>query len=261
MAYQSIVCRQPTLRDDALEQRRPHRAGEIGAAGDQRQSRAAAAVEPAADINVERRIDAAEADQADEQAVADPQRPRRPERRQRQPDADHQRAEQHGPASTDAVGDAPHHDAAEAGAEPGEGTRQRRHRARAAGLRGNVAQRDHRDPGGAVGHQHGDERHGRDRPRGTTLDRRGLRLMHCRIPAGAILVPPAQDLTTAPGARLVPMLHCAKVRRGGRGGNFVPGRGGTTKLTAGLWGVSFSPVAAVLRRCGRAYMSGRERAE
>src|SRR4051812_24691087 len=65
--------------DDLLEYWRPHRSGEIGAARDQRQRRAAPAVEPAADIDVQGCIDAADSDQADEQSVAYPQRPRRPE--------------------------------------------------------------------------------------------------------------------------------------------------------------------------------------
>src|ERR1035437_8482462 len=67
------------IGDHALEHRRPQRAGEIAAARDQRQRRTAPAVEPAADINVHWRIDAAEPDQADEQPVPDPQRPGRAE--------------------------------------------------------------------------------------------------------------------------------------------------------------------------------------
>ena len=59
------------IGDRALEDRRPHRAGEIEPARDQRQRRAAAAVEPAADIDIERRIEAGIAEQADEQAVTE----------------------------------------------------------------------------------------------------------------------------------------------------------------------------------------------
>ena len=80
------------IGDRLLEYGRPHRAGEIGAARDQRQRRTAPSVEPAADINVQGSIDAADPDQADKQSVADPQRPGRPEGRNREPEADHQRA-------------------------------------------------------------------------------------------------------------------------------------------------------------------------
>ena len=73
------------IGDGAREDRRPERAGEIGAARNQRQRRAAPAVEPLADINIERRIDAADAEEPDEQAVADIKRPgkrqSRPQRR------------------------------------------------------------------------------------------------------------------------------------------------------------------------------------
>jgi hypothetical protein len=58
--------------DDALEQRRPHCAGEVASTRYQRQGRSAPSVKPAADIDVHRRIDAAEADQTDEESVSDP---------------------------------------------------------------------------------------------------------------------------------------------------------------------------------------------
>ena len=48
----------------------------------------------------------------------------------------------HGPARADAVGDAAHQDAADAGAEPGQRAGERRHRARAADLGGDVLERD-----------------------------------------------------------------------------------------------------------------------
>ena len=59
------------IGDRALEDRRPDRAGEIEPAREQRERRAAAAVEPAADIDIERRVEAGGAEQADEQAVAE----------------------------------------------------------------------------------------------------------------------------------------------------------------------------------------------
>src|SRR6185437_12177041 len=60
------------IGDGTLEDRWPQRAREIVAARNQRQRRSASAVEPAADINVERRVDAAEPDHADEQPVPNP---------------------------------------------------------------------------------------------------------------------------------------------------------------------------------------------
>ena len=62
-------------RDAALEHRRPDDAGDVLARRDQRQRGAAAAVEPAADVDHQRRIDRAVADQADQQPVPDIQRP------------------------------------------------------------------------------------------------------------------------------------------------------------------------------------------
>src|SRR5262249_15851914 len=76
----------------ALEDRRPDRAGEIAAARNQRERRAAPAIEPAADIDVERRVHAADAEKADEQPLPDIELPGRAAGRQRKPDADHHRA-------------------------------------------------------------------------------------------------------------------------------------------------------------------------
>ena len=59
------------MGDRALEDRRPDRAGEIEPAREQRERRAAAAVEPAADIDIERRVEAGIAEQSDEHAVAE----------------------------------------------------------------------------------------------------------------------------------------------------------------------------------------------
>ena len=159
-------------RDDALEDRRPHRAGEIGAARDQRERRAAPAIEPAAHIDVERRVDAAIAEKADEQPVAEIELPRRAERGDREADADHQRAEHHRPAHADAVGDATHHEAAEADAEPAQRSRERRCRARPAELGGDRLQGHHGDPWRAERKSHGDERDARHYPGLPGLDRR-----------------------------------------------------------------------------------------
>ena len=89
-ANTSMVCAPAEQRDAALEHRRPDRAGDILAAGDQRQCRAAAAIEPAADIDVARGVDAAIAEQADEQPVADPQPPGAVAGGDHEADADHQ---------------------------------------------------------------------------------------------------------------------------------------------------------------------------
>ena len=72
--------------DGALEDRRPHEAGEIAAARDQRQRRAAPPVEPLADIDIERRVEPGVAEQAHEQAVPDLELPRLAAGRDQQPD-------------------------------------------------------------------------------------------------------------------------------------------------------------------------------
>ena len=132
--------------NDALEDRRPHRARDINAAGDQRQRRPAVAVEPLADVDVERRINAAIADETDEQAVADQEIPWSSNRRDHQADAHHRGAEHHGPTNADALCDAPHHDAADADAHPAERACQRGRLARAAELGRNGFERHRRDP-------------------------------------------------------------------------------------------------------------------
>src|SRR6185295_15281576 len=76
--------------NDTLEQRWPHRAGEVASARDQRQGRSAPSVEPAADINVHGCVDAADPDHTDEEPVPDPQGPWRPQRRDREAKPDHQ---------------------------------------------------------------------------------------------------------------------------------------------------------------------------
>ncbi len=66
----------------ALEQGRPQRAREIAAAGNERQGRSPAPVEPMADVDVHRRVDGADAEQPHEHGMADPER-RRAGRRSR----------------------------------------------------------------------------------------------------------------------------------------------------------------------------------
>ena len=158
--------------DDALKQRRPHCAGQVTAARNQRQGRATPSVEPATDIDVHRRVDAPEPDQADEQPVPDPQRPARAECRDRETEPDHQRAKDHGPPCADLVGDPSHQDAAETGTEPGQRTGESRNRTHPVNLGGDVLECDRRDPRGAERHQHRDERGGGHGPGGFGFDRR-----------------------------------------------------------------------------------------
>ena len=159
------------IGDRAREYRRPDRAGEISAARNQGQRRTAAAVEPAADIDIGRGVDAADADQADEQTVADIKRPRWTQSRQRQPDRDHRCAEHHRPAHADPLGDPAHEDAADAGADPHQRAGKGRNRALAVDLGGDVLERDDGDPWRAKGNRHDHKDHAGDDPRGPRLDR------------------------------------------------------------------------------------------
>ena len=63
------------VRDSALEHRRPDDARNVLAGRDQCQSGAASAIEPARDIDHQRRVDRAVAEQADQQTVPDIERP------------------------------------------------------------------------------------------------------------------------------------------------------------------------------------------
>ena len=152
------------IGDHAREDRRPQRAGEISTARNQRQSRSAPAVEPAADIDVGRRIDAADADQADKQAVPDIKRPRRAQRGQRQPDRNHHRAKDDGPAHADPLGDPAHEDAADAGADPHQRTGKCRDGTLAIDLGGDVLKRNHGDPRRPKSDRHDHENHAGDKP-------------------------------------------------------------------------------------------------
>ena len=66
---------QPKCFDPDLQDRRPDHAGDVLAGRDQRERGAAAAVEPAADVDDQRRVDRAVAQEADQQAMPDIQRP------------------------------------------------------------------------------------------------------------------------------------------------------------------------------------------
>ena len=156
--------------DRALEDRRPDRAGEIEPARQQRERRAAAAVEPVADIDIERRVEAGGAEQADEDAVAEIELPEFAEGRNPEPDADRHGAEDHRLADAVARRQRPHHQAAERASEPGERACQRRLRARAAEIGGHRLQADRHDPQRAERHREHHERHARDHPGGSRLD-------------------------------------------------------------------------------------------
>ena len=104
----SIVSRQPNAAMPLREDRRPDRAGDDWPLRDQRQRRAAAPVEPARDIDVERRVDAGIAEQADKHAVPDIERCRRRcVASIASPSRDHHRAEHDDPAHAEALGDPP----------------------------------------------------------------------------------------------------------------------------------------------------------
>jgi hypothetical protein len=110
---------------------RPYCAGKVGSAGNQREGGAAPPIEPAAYVDVERRVQGAVAEKADEQTVSNIKLPRRAERGDGEPNADHDGAEYDGPTHADSIGDPAHDNAPKADAEPRERSGERRRRARA----------------------------------------------------------------------------------------------------------------------------------
>jgi hypothetical protein len=119
-------CHPPAMRRHCLlEQGRPHHAGDVLPGRDQRQRSAAAPVEPAADIDEERRIQRAIAEKADKQPVPDQDRPDVAAGRNAEAGRDHHRAENHGKANAEPVRHLPHHDAAEARTQPRNGSGER----------------------------------------------------------------------------------------------------------------------------------------
>ena len=159
------------IRDRALEDRRPDESREIAAARNQRERRAAAPVEPAADIDEQRRIEPGVAEHAHEQAVAEIELPRRAERRNEQADGDHHRAGDHRPADAVAVGEPAHQQPADGAAEQRQRHRERRHLPRAAGVGGDLLQSDRGDPRPAERQAEQDQRNAGDDPGGARLDR------------------------------------------------------------------------------------------
>ena len=115
-------------------------------------------IEPAADIDQQRRVDAAVAQQPDHQPVADIERPDRADRRQGETARDHAGADHDGRADADAVGQPAHEDAAGTGADPDQRSRQRHQRARrcrappaSSSCRRRSAAASHRKPTGSPG--------------------------------------------------------------------------------------------------------------
>ncbi len=160
----------PIGRDRALENGRPHRARDVGAARDQRQGRAAPAIEPSAHIDVERRVEPGIAEHAHEQPMPDIERQARAERRDREPDRDHGGAENDRPTDAEAHRQRSHRDAAEPRAEPGERSRERGNRPLAAGVGRHGLEADRDDPQPTERERQGDERDRRDHPRIARLD-------------------------------------------------------------------------------------------
>ena len=170
------------VRDGALENRRPERTGDIGAARNQRERRAAAAVKPAADIDVERRVHAADAKKAYEQALANIKLPGLAAGRQGKPDANHHRPENDRRAHPSAFGDIAHDDAAGPEAGPSERGCQSRHRTQAAKFSGDRLERNNRDPRRTERHRQDHQHHCRNGPRRPGLDGgHGHSFMHSGI--------------------------------------------------------------------------------
>ena len=138
---------------------------------DQRQRGAAAPLEPAADINQERRKHRAVAEQAEQQPVPDVKRPHLAGRRHGEPQRDHRRAEDHGAPDADAIGEPAHQDAAEAGADPGQRGGERGHLALRVEIGGDRLQPDDDQQRRTVRDRQQRERGAGGDPRAAAFDR------------------------------------------------------------------------------------------
>ena len=156
------------LRDG--EDRRPDRGRYRRAAAEQGQGGAAAPVEPARHINVERRVDPGIAEQTDKQPVTDEQAELAAALRDNQTDRDHRRAEDHSETDAEPLGGTAHRDAAEGRAEPGERIGQSRHRALAAEIGGDRFEPDNRNRRRGERDRGDAERGQADNPRPARLD-------------------------------------------------------------------------------------------
>ncbi len=145
----------------ALEDGRPDRPGDVLAAGDQRERRAAPHLEPAGDIDVERRVDGGVAEQAHEQAMADIELPGLSARRQHQPNAHHDGAQHDHAPHAEPVGEPAHGQSADAGPDHAEGKGGRRDGAVAAEIGCDGLQGDGHDQGcGKADGRNGEGRNG-----------------------------------------------------------------------------------------------------
>ena len=147
----------------SLKRRGPDHPGDVLTRRDQRQCGAAAAVEPAADVDQQRRIKRAAAEQADEQRVAEIKCPDPADRRHRQAEGGHHRAKDHGSPNPDPVGNPAHQNAAGPGADPDQSGGESDYRAVAAECRGDRLQPDHDNQRRAVGdRQYSNRQRGHD---------------------------------------------------------------------------------------------------
>ena len=152
--------------DGGREHRGPDRAGEVLLRKEQRHRAAAPAVEPARNIDIERRVDAGIAEKADANAVRQPKRRLAAEARQRQPERDHQRPADHHRTDANPLGRTAYDDPAERRAEVGQREGERRYRARATEIGRDRLQRNDGDVWRADGHR-GDADRGRGREPGS----------------------------------------------------------------------------------------------
>jgi len=150
--------------DDALEDRRPDRACHISAARNERERRAAMAVEPAADINVERRVHAADAKKSHQQALSEIKLPRARANGKRKAGANHDRAEDDGEPGACPLCHPAHHHTTGGEADPGQRACQGRHTAQSAVFRGDSLERDDENPGRAEGQRQDEEHDGGNDP-------------------------------------------------------------------------------------------------
>ena len=110
---------------------------------DQRERGAAPPVEPAADVDEDRRVERPIAEEPDEESVAYEDRPDIAARRYHQPQRDHRRPEDHRAPDPEPLGQGAYQDATEPGAEPGQGAGERHQLARGAKVLRDRLQPDH----------------------------------------------------------------------------------------------------------------------
>ncbi len=160
------------IGDPQLEQRRPDHAGDVLAGRNDAERDAAAPVEPAAHIDDQRRIKRAVAEEADQHGVSDQHRPQIAACRDGETKRDHRRAEHDRRPDADPLGDLPHDDAAEPGAEPGQRGDQRDELALRAEILGDRLQPDDGEQRRSVGNRQQPQREAGRNPRLARFDAR-----------------------------------------------------------------------------------------